>query len=200
MPDQPFWIDYEWDRDRASDGKSRYGAYVRQAIDLFRETWDGTVQSGLPGRFAAIAWRTATGPVMSPPFADWRAPVMSAGLQVDYEAKGCPLIAVITLAASQPKALARGYDGARHWRSWPYERSWTGDYPRDPYGDEVARNSFALASLRLVFAIPAARLPDPPPAFRRPGEVEHTARKAVEAVVAELNRAVIPVITRIERG
>jgi len=200
MPDQPFWIDYEWDRDRASDGKSRYGAYVRGAMQEFQKTWDGTYETNLAGHFAELAWRTATGPVMSPPFADWHAPVMSVDLQVDYEAEGCPLIAVVTLATSQPRALAHGYDGERHWRSWPYERSWTGDYPRDPYGDEFARNCFALASLRLMFAIPAARLPDAPSAARRPGEVEHTARMAAEAVVAELNRAVIPVLTRIERG
>jgi hypothetical protein len=199
MTEVPFRIDYEWDRSRASDGRSRYGAYVRQAMDLFRETWDGTYESGLACRFAAAAWRQATGPVMSPPFAGWRAPVISADLQVAWEADDSPLVAVVTLATSQPQALVRGYDGERHWRSWPYEASWTGDYPRDPCDDELVRGSYALASLRLMFAIPAAQLPDPPPADHEPGDVEHAARKAVEAVVAELNRALMPVLTRIER-
>lgn len=200
MADQAFWIDYEWDRDRASDGKSRYGAYVRGAMEEFRKSWDGTYETNLAGRFAEVAWRTATGPVMSPPFADWRAPVRSAGLQIDVEAEGCPLVATVDLACRWPRSLGHGHDGLRHWRSWPYERSWTGDYPRVPYGDEIVRGCYALASLRLLFAIPAAQLPAPPAAGHRPGEVEDTARKAVEAVVAELNRFVTPVSARLEES
>ena len=36
-----FWIDYDYDRENASDGISRYGAYVRQSTSL-AECWDGT--------------------------------------------------------------------------------------------------------------------------------------------------------------
>ena len=46
-----FWIDDEYDREQASDGISRYGAYVRQASSL-GESWDGTWTirtSGWPG-------------------------------------------------------------------------------------------------------------------------------------------------------
>lgn len=198
MPDQPFWIDYEWDRDRASDGKSRYGAYVRHAMDEFRETWDGSHESGLRERFAVIAWRTATGPVMSPPFASWRTPVLSARLQVNYDAD-LSLLTTVELASGWPMGLAHGYDGQRHWRSWPRERSLGEEYARDPYGEEIAVGGcYALSSLRLVFTLPSGQLPDAPRADHRRGEVEQTARTAVEGIVAALNAVVIPVLTRIE--
>jgi hypothetical protein len=35
-----FWIDYDYDRENASDGISRYGAYVRRSSTL-AESWDG---------------------------------------------------------------------------------------------------------------------------------------------------------------
>ena len=50
-----FWIDHDYDRDRASDGVSRYGAYVRDRGHLFAEIWDGTFESSLTERFAALS-------------------------------------------------------------------------------------------------------------------------------------------------
>src|SRR5260370_27485119 len=74
-----FRIDREHDRLAATDGVSRYGHYVRDRIPGgFAECWDGTFETRLAERFAALAWRTATGPVMSPPYADWRSPGLSA--------------------------------------------------------------------------------------------------------------------------
>ena len=59
-----FWIDHEHDRDAASDGASRYGFYLRDRRDWFEDCLDcGEPQTA---RFAATAWRIATGPVMSP--------------------------------------------------------------------------------------------------------------------------------------
>ena len=64
-----FWIDYDYDRENASDGVSRYGAYVRQSSTL-AESWDGTWDDAQvrQARFAEAAWATATTPVMSPGF------------------------------------------------------------------------------------------------------------------------------------
>src|SRR6266571_3741015 len=107
-----FWINYEHDREAASDGVSRYGAYVRLDSRAFAECWDGTYETRLPERFAALAWRTATGPVMSPPYVDWRAPVLSAGFEVDYD-DDAGLIATVDIASPLPRALGSGIMAGR---------------------------------------------------------------------------------------
>jgi hypothetical protein len=199
-----FRIDREHDRLAASDGVSRYGHYVRDRIPCgFAECWDGTFGTRLAERFAALAWRTATGPVMAPPYADWRSPVLSARCGLDPDGDSGGLIATVEIASPWPAALGRGRIGGRSWQSWPRDYSFGRgeDYVRDPYPDEVARGGYyALASLQLVFPIAAGLLPDAPRARHRPGEVEETARQAVAVVVAEPNRAAGPVISVLERS
>jgi len=197
-----FWVDYEHDRLVASDGVSRYGYYVRQRIlGGFGECWDGTFETRLAERFAELAWRTATGPVMSPPYADWRAPVLSARLGLDSDGDSPGLIATVDIASPWVRAFGRGHVGGRSW--WPWPRQDTpgrSDSPRNPYGDEVTSGGhYALASLRLVFPIPVQMLPAAPGPQHRRGEVEQTARQAVSILVTELNQVVGPVITTLEQ-
>jgi hypothetical protein len=196
-----FWIEHEHDRQAASDGVSRYGAYVGDRIPGgFDECWDGTYETRLAERFAAKAWAVARGPIMAPPYVDEHPDVLAAKLHVDYD-DDAGLIAGIELASRWPQPLGRGWDGTRHWWPWPREHSFTsGDYPRNPYGEETARHCYALASLRLVFAVPSERLPAPPGAQHKWGEVEQTARAVVAVLVAELNQVVNPVLRLLERA
>ena len=66
------WIDPDYDREQASDGQSRYGAYVRDHARLF-DPWqdapDGVTRD--PVDFAIAAFRVATGPIMGPGFVRW---------------------------------------------------------------------------------------------------------------------------------
>jgi hypothetical protein len=199
----PFWIEHAHDRSSASDGLSRYGAYVRQRITGgFAGCWDGTYETRLAERFAALAWDTATGPVMAPPYADWRSPVLSARAGIDYEGGSEGLIATVEIAAGWPPGLheARGRAGGRSWHSWKRERSCGQEYLRAPYDDEVARGGcYALTTVRLVFPVPASLLPDAPGAGHRPGEVEETARRAVAALAGYLNLVTGPAIEALEQ-
>ncbi|WP_371497652.1 hypothetical protein OG871_17045 [Kitasatospora sp. NBC_00374] len=54
--------DDDYDRSRASDGHSRYGAYLAQRAHLLR---DGD-RPLTPVEFASAAWTTATSPIMYP--------------------------------------------------------------------------------------------------------------------------------------
>jgi len=93
--------------------------------------------------------------------------------------------------------------GGRSWQPWPRDYSFGRgeEYVRAPYGDEVARGGcYALASLQMVFPVAAGLLPDAPGARHRPGEVEEAARQTVAVLVAELNRAVGPVISVLARS
>ena len=80
-------IDDAADRSRASNGISRYSAYLRNSSSEFRD-YDDTVAS--PVEFAAAAWRNATGPIMGPGYAEIRADITSiritAGESGDNEA------------------------------------------------------------------------------------------------------------------
>jgi hypothetical protein len=202
---EPFWINGEHDRLAASDGVSRYGVYVRQRIPAgFAECWDGTFETRPAERFAAMAWLTATTPVMAPPYADWRSPVLAAKAELDADGDSDGLIATVEIASPWPPALrdhrGRASDHSS-WYSWPRERSYGEEYFRGPYGEEVARGGYyALTTLRLVFPVPVYLLRAAPGAEHRPGEVEETARQAVAALVAEFNRAAWPVISLLERS
>ena len=62
------WVDADWDYTNASDGISRYGAYLRGHAEEF-QSWHGEDLDGIttdPGEFAAAAFRVACGPIMSP--------------------------------------------------------------------------------------------------------------------------------------
>jgi hypothetical protein len=198
-----FSVDREGDRLSASDGVSRYGAYVRDRIPGgFAELWDGTFEDRLRERFAKLAWSCATGPVMAPPYAGWRAPVLDVRLHLDDNGRD-GLIAAAELASPWPQGLRdRRYQLGESWHPWPREHSFgsDADCPREPWADEVTRgNCYALSSVRLVFAVPLGRLPDAPGAYRRPGEVEETAREAVSVLAAEFSAVVAPVADALGR-
>jgi hypothetical protein len=200
-----FWIEHKHDRMAASDGVSRYGVYVRQHIrGGFAECWDGTFETRLAERFAALAWHTATSPVMAPPYADWRSPVLSARFGLDADSGSYGLIATVEIASQWPRGLhdERGHVGGRSWYTWRRERSSGGkEYFRAPYEDEVAHGEYyALTTVRLVFPIPVSLLPAAPGADRLHGEVEETARHAVVALTDELNRVTGPVVEVLEQS
>ena len=200
-----FWIEHEHDRMAASDSLSRYGVYVRQRIHGgFAECWDGTFETQLGERFAALAWHTATSPVMAPPYANWRSPVLSAKFGLDADSGSDGLIATVEIAARWRCGLGdeQSHAGGRSWYSWTRERSLSGEeYFRGPYEDEVAHGRYyALTTLRLVFPVSVSLLPAAPGADFRRGEVEETARHAVAALTDELNRVAGPVIDTLERS
>jgi len=102
------------------------------------------------------------------------------------------------VASRWPAALERGRSESRRWRSWLYESRLGGWWPREPDGDEVARDCFALPVLRLVFPVPAGGLPVVPCPPHARGEVELAARGAVAVLVDELNQITGPVLAALE--
>lgn len=63
MTTKAFTVDDGHDADMASDGNSRFGAYIRQRRTMFCE--DGHPVDDRV-RFALTAWRIAQPPIMSP--------------------------------------------------------------------------------------------------------------------------------------
>ena len=99
------WIDPDYDRAYASDGQSRYGAYVRDYARLF-DPWqdapDGVTAD--PVEFAIAAFRVATGPIMGPGFVRWHPRVCGHGVERSDDGEG-RLVVSVTLATPAPLPL-----------------------------------------------------------------------------------------------
>jgi hypothetical protein len=182
------WPDEDWDRSCASDGISRFGAYLRSHAGLF-EPWreaSGAITQD-PGEFAVAAFGVACGPIMSPGYVGWHPRVL--GHQVGYGDDPDPrrLVLTVTLAAFLPMHL-----GSPWW-------SWTTYMGRDWAEPDEGRHA-ALPSLRLRWPLPTSSLP--PPGHPTRAEVPDLgdAKASVRALVAEFNRTAGPVLARLEGG
>ena len=170
-----FWVDRDYDRAHASDGISRYGAYLR---DVTFEPWTDQDQAV---EWAAFAWRCASGPVMSPGYVRYHPRVL--GARLERSGWDGSLAAVVTLVSSWPeqltRALVRGVRlGGRdvYWQDWPAEyRGGDAVSYYEPSETDVAARPYLLATISLQFTLPSAVLPEPP---------------ATAVVVAELNGVV----------
>ena len=220
MPDQPFWIDHEYDRDHAGTGNSRYGVYVRHRNHLFAETWDGSQYEDGAVPFARLAWEVATSPVMAPPYACMHPRIHSATIICNHWDGS--LGAVVRIVIPQPKQLrflavdqraplcAPSQPASEfgpyglHWRDWPSEHSFVHDATlwHEPTGEDVARDPYLFCTAELDFSMPLAqgRLASPSPSWAAPRQLENEADAAVRILVDELNRIVGPVLGKVEEG
>ena len=185
-----FWLDRDYDREYASDGISRYGAYLRDATF---EPWTDHDQAV---EWAAFAWRRATGPVMSPGYVRYHPQVLAA--QLERSSWDGSLAAAVTLISSRPEELkiplARGLklgDREAYWQDWPIECLGDTVSYHEPSEADIADRPYLLATVSLQFTVPSAALPDPPATS---AALLSAGQQAVEVVVAELNRTVGPVL------
>jgi hypothetical protein len=186
--DRVCWVDSDWDLSRASDGVSRYGAYLRSHTELFdpwREARKGITED--PGEFAIAAFRVATGPIMSPGYVCWHPRVLDH--QVGYGEDPDPgrLVLKVALATSLPMWL-----GSPWW-------SWTTYMWRDWSEPEDAKHA-ALARLELRWPIPVATLPHPRPPARSGYPNLRDAKASVRALVEVINQTAGPVLAKLEGG
>ena len=110
-------MDDDYDRDNASDGVSRYGAYVRQSFDRWADDAWCVEDECSPAKLHTSedewliwTWDRATGPVMVPAYVKVPGHVLAVRLGRDYY--GGSLLGAIEVAAPMPVRL-----GLR-WRGW----------------------------------------------------------------------------------
>jgi hypothetical protein len=186
-----FWVDDEYDREQASDGISRFGAYVRRAA----RTWSWDDPQSQRAWFAVMAWETATPPVMSPGYVRRHPRVRRS--RVEFNPWDATLTGVVELVTSWPQALARsrGWQRDGWWLDWPVESCGEAVFYREPGEDETAAHRYLMASARLVFPLPVRRLPAAPAG---PRGAEEAACDAVRVLVAAMDAVVAPVIEALE--
>lgn len=166
--------DDDYDRDRASDGLSRFGAYLAMRLPAVLED-DPDVLTD-PVRWAAFSWATATNPVMTPGYLSWTGPIED--IQVAWDDGQ---LAVETVLRTRMPVRLPG------WRGWEEDR--LGHCHEPWYTDRTA-----LTRLTLRARLPEVRLPAPP---EDPGcrlEVVLVAKTAVGALATAIDRLLVPVL------
>jgi hypothetical protein len=177
-----FWADRDYDREYASDGISRYGAYLRDATF---EPWTDNDQAV---EWAAFAWRRATGPVMSPGYVRYHPRVLAA--QLERSGWDGSLVAGVNLVSPWPEEIG---DRDAYWQDWPTEYLGGGAVSYyEPSEADVAARPYLLATISLQFTVPSATLPEPPATS---AALLSAGQQAVAVVMAELNRIVGPVLS-----
>nr|WP_042190921.1 hypothetical protein [Kibdelosporangium sp. MJ126-NF4]CEL19693.1 hypothetical protein [Kibdelosporangium sp. MJ126-NF4] len=108
----PFRLDRRYDVDQASDGVSRYGAYLAQHRGLFFDSAEEELtQERL--EFAAAAWRVASSPIMSPSFVKPHPRVQSA--EVMWDEYGRMAVDVVIATDQEPPLPRELRFKARGW-------------------------------------------------------------------------------------
>lgn len=174
-----FAVDARYDRDYASDGRSRYGAYLRQGLTQLDDDDRWVFED--PVGWAMFCWDRATVPVMSPPYLAWSDPIETVLLsRGDTEG----LVAEVIVKV-RPGRLPTG------WRTW--QRSLPGRL--EPPADD--RRPVALGRVSLIVPVPTSALPDPPARCRPPNGELNRAKISVSCLARLLTDAVTQAIPSI---
>lgn len=178
------------DRDRASDGVSRYGVYLRRYPNLFASLdGDGTVVDD-PAVFAAAAWQVATSPVMAPPYLEWTAERVQS-VTLTHSEHALALIVRVQVAVPRPAALATVYGFAE----WDRGDRWNRGY-HTPDDAALSRRPAMLSSALLVFHLDAADLYAPADAPER--LTAYDAKASVKRLAALLDARTAPVLAALD--
>jgi hypothetical protein len=183
---EAFWIDRDYDRERAADGTSRYAEHVRQNTAAFDGSWGDIA----PVTFACAAWRLATTPV--PPYVRWHRRILSVACDRNPWDGGLTAHALLVAPLPAQLTTSRDWWRDRGWRDWPQT---FGQY-LEPTDQDLTRSPFLRTTLLIDAPIPLNALP---PAPDGPSDtLADTAGLAVAAMVKELNELLSPIIRRLE--
>lgn len=191
-------VDREYDQDRATDdGIGRYGAYLRDRLDDFRDCDFGEDDRGLRDRvvFTQRAWAIANGPIMEPALVLTHprvGPVTTAADDWDYQHLLVTVEMLSKLPAGMHDALGYKWGGLDYSPLWGWRRHERSRSPQPPF--------LAVPTLELSFPIVASILPAPPPLDRAsPLEgLVSAAYAAVDVIVAALNRNLRPALALLD--
>ena len=175
----PFIVtDDVYDRHRASDGFSRFGAYLALRLPAIVDD-DPDVLSD-PVRWASFAWATAAPPVMSPGYVEWNNPIED--IQVGWD--DGRLLAEIVLRVDCQVNLPG-------WRGW--DRDLRGNLVEPWHGNRIALSRTTLRAVLKGIVLPSAPLE-----HGNWTDVVWRAKAAVRSVAAGIESVLEPVLLRLE--
>lgn len=167
-------IDDVHDLARASDGFSRFGAYLAMRLPAVIDN-DPDVLTD-PVRWAAFAWATATTPVMSPGYLDWNGPIED--IQVGWDDGH---LAVEAVLRTDPPVDLPG------WRGWDRDRQ--GDHVEPWHATRTALTRITLRAMLVEL-----ELPSPPGEASSREDIVFTAKAALSAVALAVEDVLVPVV------
>ncbi|GAB2869678.1 hypothetical protein [Lentzea nigeriaca] len=180
------WPDEKWDRELASNGSSRYAAYLH--VSRFGGATDeGPTMD--PAEFAAAAVLTALSPVMSPGYLLTHPRVLDVVQRWDDDGR---LAFAVTVAFMLPRALNREF--CARWQSWHIDRR-RGTRWIEPWDND---RPAVLPSIELRVPVAADLLPVPK--YSGGYADVAAAKQAVAVVCREVNRNVAPLLAFVAAG
>lgn len=187
-------IDDEYDRRNASNGRSRYEAYLKQNASLFRDSWSdtpGPVRD--PNEFAVHAWTVATGPIMAPGFLRVRPDLH--GITLHRDDHDLALYANIHVPLHHDQIGGGAGRFPYDWQDWATDRDFGSDYDSliEP---EPSKRPSVLATA--VVRVPSHTWPDlPTPTVYEGPQLLDEARAALDLLVACINRDAGPIVAKL---
>ncbi|MCX4911841.1 hypothetical protein [Streptomyces sp. NBC_00878] len=188
-------INDTYDRDYASNGRSRYGAYLQQRPEEFRDSWTETPQPiESPEEFAMAAWRVATAPVMVPGYVQVRPDLRGVTLHTDDEDGTLYVDICVPLRHTHIGGDTKRFP--YQWQDWQTERSYDDSVYHALLEPESNKKPSVLATATVRVpgrdwpALPAPTVYDGPKLL---GE----ARDVVTALVAYINDDAGPMVARV---
>jgi hypothetical protein len=173
MPAHPsaLWVDEVYDRDNASDRRSRYGAYLRQRTHRFADVGDD------PGEFAEWAFTIACAPVMSPGYVRTHRRIQRVDWCRDDDRR--PALR-LGLVAPLPAGMAAVIGDT--WRGWTCYGVGETRYWAEPQNND---RPAVCTTMALLCPIDLTQLPTP---LCHDGVADlDTAKTAVAAVCRQVN-------------
>jgi hypothetical protein len=175
MPSRPaFRTDDRADRDLASDGVSRYGAYLARHRHLFHRDGDEAPPTRDPVQYALAAWTIACPPIMAPGYVSSHLRIQDVTVHWDDEHRAA---LAVHIAAPAPAVTATL---CSPWQDWAREH-WPGRW-FDPYDNDRVT---VLTTLTVRVPLDPHRLPDP--RYRSGIPDTDTAKQTVASLCAALN-------------
>lgn len=165
-----FTVDDVYDRQRASDGHSRYGAYL--ALRMADPRYFGSGMLEDPLLWATFAWEIASPPAMSPGYVTWADPIENAfvfpGADGEFMAE--------VLVRTAPPAMLPG------WKGWEQTTAWGLVEP-----DYDLRTALTRVTLTVVLDVePLA----PPGGVTDHAELVRAAKASVQSSAAAMEATV----------
>ncbi len=197
---QPFWIDWEYDGEYASDRRSRYLAYLRDRRGSFEEiSRFHDDPKSISVAFAIRAWEIATGPIMAPGLVRSHGRVL--GTDVYHNEWNGEIIADVRFGVPRPAILdsVRPSTGGYFYDNW--SDAWGSEVGRGVSGQDLASGRAYMATTsQVLWQIPPGRIPGITAVPTDDALIFDLAKRCVRVLVDELNREAGPVLAKLERG